>query len=347
MDRQGSVARLRHIMDWLTRRGQRVAQAARTGEAMPPEIRHVITNSKVLGSAFARQMYASGVAGPQVKPQPFPVQARIGSGLCRQAHLEQPWLHYWCARLGMFPLYHRKVWEDCFVTQALWEAGMLAARRRSLGFAVGREMLPAFFAAHGVEVLASDLGQEDDRARSWQDTGQHASALEHLFWPHLVERAVFDQRVTFRPVDMNQIPDELADRSRDFVWSVCSLEHLGSIKAGLDFVMRSMDCLKPGGVAVHTTEFNLAAEGPTIDSGPTVLFQRPHIEQLGNRLADAGHELLQVDWDSGDGVLDRFVDLPPFSLPDGALPVPDTPHLRLSFGEHVATSIGLIIRARR
>ena len=31
MDRQGSVARLRHIMDWLTRRGQSVAQAARTG----------------------------------------------------------------------------------------------------------------------------------------------------------------------------------------------------------------------------------------------------------------------------------------------------------------------------
>jgi SAM-dependent methyltransferase len=346
MDRQGRLAQLRRLLGIVARAGQQTAQAARSA-AMPPELQHAIWNSKVLGSAIARQLYASGIAGPKVQAQPFPVLARLGSGLCRQQQMEEPWLHHWCARLGMFPLYHRKVWEDCFVAQALWEAGMLTSRRRGLGFAVGREMLPAFFAAQGVEVLATDLAGDDERARQWHETGQHAAAADQVFWPHLIEREAFDERVSFRPADMAAIPPDLADGSRDFVWSVCSFEHLGSIPAGLDFVLRAMDCLRPGGIAVHTTEFNLAAEGPTIEGGTTVLFQRRHIEQLGDRLAAAGHELLPVDFDTGDGVLDRFIDLPPFATPDGTLTVPDTPHLRLSFGPHVATSIGLIIRARR
>ncbi|WP_235952546.1 SAM-dependent methyltransferase [Falsiroseomonas algicola] len=346
MDGQGRLARLRQAMGWITQQGQEAAQRLRAG-GVPPELRHAAWNTKVLGSAFARQLYATGIAGPGVPPQSFPVQVRLTSGLCRQQALEQPWLHYWCSRLGMYPMYHRKVWEDCFVAQALWEAGMLNGRRRALGFAVGREMLPAFFAAFGVEVLATDLGLEAQKAKGWQETGQHASELDHLFWPHLVEREVFDQRVTFQPADMRRIPDALADGSRDFVWSVCSFEHLGSIQAGLDFVVRAMDCLRPGGVAVHTTEFNMAEEGPTVESGNTVLFQRRHIEALGERLAALGHELLPVDYSPGQGVLDMFVDLPPYREEDGAQPVPDTPHLRLAKGEHVVTSIGLIIRKAR
>lgn len=351
MDRQGMAGPLRRVMALLARGRQGVrrgvADIASRATAPSVEARHAAWNTKVLGSAYARQLYASGVAGPGVQLQSFPVQVRLTSGLCRQADIEQPWLHYWCSRLGMLPIYHRKVWEDCFVAQALWEAGMLNNRRRALGFAVGREMLPAFFAAHGVEVLATDLGQQEQTAKGWQQTGQHASELEHLFWPTLVEREVFDQRVTFQPADMRRIPDALADGSRDFVWSVCSFEHLGSIQAGLDFVVRAMDCLRPGGIAVHTTEFNMDAEGPTLDGGSTVLFQRRHIEALGERLAEAGHELLPVDFHPGRGVLDQFVDLPPFSEEGGALPVADTPHLRLAMGEHVATSIGLIIRKAR
>ncbi len=346
MDRNGQLARFRAVLRWLVRNSKQEFEQARLPPP-PSELRHLIQNSKVLGSAYARQLYASGVAGPGVPPQSFPIQVRLGSGLCLQQHMEQPWSHYWCSRLGMVPLYHRKVWEDCFLAQALWEAGMLNARRRAIGFAVGREMMPAFFAAHGVEVLATDLAADDLRSRSWQDTGQHAGETDHLFWPHLIDRETFDQRVAFRPVDMNMIPAELRDGSRDFVWSVCSFEHVGSIRQGLDFVVNGMECLKPGGIAVHTTEFNLDNDGPTIEEGGTVLFQRRHIEELGNRLADAGHTLMTVDYSTGDGVLDRFVDLPPFAEPDGRQTVPDTPHLRLAFGDITATSIGLIIRAKR
>jgi SAM-dependent methyltransferase len=308
---------------------------------------HLTTNIKVLGAALARQHYAAGLAGPGLAAPEDPVLVRLGGRVCRQADIESPWLHHWCARLGMVPVYHRKVWEECFLAQALWEAGMLAPGRRGLGFAVGREVMPAFLAAQGAEVLATDLAASDARARMWHETGQHAQATEHLFYPHLVERAAFDARVRFRPVDMHAIPADLRQGEFDFCWSVCSFEHLGNLRAGMDFVTRAMDCLRPGGVAVHTTEFNPQESGPTIERGVTVLYQRRHIEALAARLSAAGHEVLPIDFDAGGGMLDGFVDLPPFAASDGAAPVPDTPHLRKALGEHAATSIGLVIRRAR
>mgnify|MGYP005869253905 CR=1 FL=1 len=138
---------------------------------------------------------------------------------------------------------------------------MLAPGRRALGFAVGREWLPAFFAGLGIEVLATDLDPEDARARAWIETGQHAPAGDKLFQPHLVGEEAFARLVRHRAVDMNAIPEDLKRGRFDFLWSVCSLEHLGSLERGEDFVVEAMRCLRPGGVAVHTTEFNLDAEG--------------------------------------------------------------------------------------
>jgi SAM-dependent methyltransferase len=335
-------------LDWRLRRlAAFVKGLPSANRAAPVSIAMLARNVKVLGSAIARQAYAAGLSGPGVTAPEFPVLERLGGRICRQRDIEAPWLHHWCARLGMVPLYHRKVWEECYVAQALWEAGMLAPGRRGLGFAVGRELLPALLAGQGVEVLGTDLQQEDVRSRAWNRTGQHAGEAEHLFYPHLVAREHFDALVSFRPVDMNAIPEDLRRGGFDFCWSVCSFEHLGSIAAGLDFVARSLDCLRPGGVAVHTTEFNMEAEGRTIESGVTVLYQRRHIEALAARLTAAGHAVLPIDFDPGDGVLDRFVDLPPFAEANGAQVVPDTPHLRMAMSEHVATSIGIIIRKAR
>ena len=64
---------------------------------------------------------------------------------------------------------------------------------------------------------------------------------------------------------MNAIP---ADLGRfDLIWSSCALEHLGSPKAGLEFVVRTLELLKPGGVSVHTTEIELTLRDDTADYG--------------------------------------------------------------------------------
>jgi hypothetical protein len=284
---------------------------------------------KVAGSAIARQLYAAGMSGHAVRFPEGPSPAGLEGRLCRQADIESPWLHHWCRRLFSMPIYHRKVWEDCFV--------------------LGQEALPSLLAAEGVEVLATDLAPAARAARGWLRTAQHAGGgLEKLHYPHLIPREAFDARVRYQDCDMRRIPQELRQGGFDLLWSVCSFEHLGSIEAGLDFVVQAMACLRPGGIAVHTTEFNLDADGPTAERGPTVLFQRRHIEALLDRLRAAGHAPLPVDFSPGEGVLDQFVDLPPYADRDNPVlrPVPvDAPSLRVLVRGCVGTSIGLVIRA--
>ena len=113
------------------------------------------------------------------------------------------------------------------------------------------------------------------------------------------------------------------------------------------------DCLKPGGIAIHTTEYNLTSETDTVTSGWCVLFTRPQIEELCERLRGVGHDVAPVSFATGSEPLDQYIDLPPFPHPiprvdlPNALTLPKAPHLRLALLGHVATSIGLIIRNGR
>jgi SAM-dependent methyltransferase len=303
-------------------------------------------NLKVLATEVARQRYAAGIAGHAAPLPDTPRRLPLSSRICRQADIEHEWLRHWCGQLRMVPMYHRKLWEDCFVLQALWEAGMLAPGHRALGFAVGKEWLPAYFAGKGIEVVATDLDEGDARARAWIETGQHAPGSDPLFQPHLVSEAEFARLVRHRAVDMAAIPAELKQGGFDFVWSVCSLEHLGTIERGLDFVLEAMRCVRPGGVAVHTTEYNLDTAGPTMERGATVLFQRRHLDRLAERLAAAGHRMLPLDGGAAMGeVLDRYVDLPPFPHDPSPFGPLDTPHLRLALEGYAATSVGIVVQA--
>ncbi|WP_243634379.1 class I SAM-dependent methyltransferase [Roseicella frigidaeris] len=297
-------------------------------------------NIKLLGSALAQsRLAACASAEAPIGPQAIGLASRA----CCQADIEGDWLRHWCRVLGVAPRYHRKLWEDCTVPQMLWEAGMLEPGRRGLGFAVGREDLPALFASRGVEVLATDLDSADSRATAWTQTGQHADRLESLHRPRLLPEEGFRRRVQFRPVDMTAIPADLLQGEFDFVWSVCALEHLGSLEAGEAFVRTAMRCLRPGGIAVHTTEFNLDPTGPTVETGPTVLYQRRHLERLGESLAAAGHAMLPLRDPAGDRQLfDQLVDLPPYAHQGGP---ENSPHLRLVLAGHTVTSVALVIRA--
>ena len=300
---------------------------------------------KLIGVRIASELYAAQKAGEKAEIPDAPPRIGLISKLCCQGDIESRWFRYWCGQLQMVPLYSRKLWEYAFVLHTLWEAGQLQEGHSGLGFAVGSEPLPSFFVSRGLNVLATDLDFADQRAVAWRQSGQHSAAAETLFKPDLVDKLRFVDACRFRAVDMNAIPTDLYG-SFDFCWSMCAFEHVGSIKLGLEFVRNSIRCLKPGGLAVHTTEFNLE-RGDTIDNWPTVLFQRCHIEELGRLLAADGHELVTVNYDPGDGMLDLFVDPPPHPW-DASPHLPfhsASPHMRHSIDGFPVTPIGLIVRA--
>jgi hypothetical protein len=105
--------------------------------------------------------------------------------------------------------------------------------------------------------------------------------------------------------------------------------------------------LKPGGIAIHTTELNINASGQTIDNWPTVLFQRRHFEELAARLTAQGHAVAPLDFSLGDKPMDRFVDLPPWphDLPPEMNAWLGSPaHLKLSVDGFVSTCFGIVVK---
>jgi SAM-dependent methyltransferase len=228
--------------------------------------------------------------------------------------------------------YHRKIWEYCYIIKALSERGMLEPGKRGLGFAVGEEPLASLFCDRGVTVTASDMFP-DLSTGGWKETGQHAAGLASINRRNICDPYTLEQNVTFRFVDMNNIPDDLA--GYDFLWSCCSLEHLGSIEKGIRYVHNAMKCLKPGGWAVHTTEYNVLSNAWTIDDCGAVIFRQRDFIGMKRSLEKLGHTVTEFDFDPGQDPADVVVDYPPYQ---------EKPHLKLLIQGHVATSIGMIIR---
>jgi len=257
----------------------------------------------------------------------------LRSSMCKQAQLESSTFKDWALRMHEDPHHlHRKIWEYEFVAQALFERDMLRSGRRGLGFAVGRESLPALFASLGCDVLATDLDYEKAARGKWVETAQYAGSLEALNAKGVCDDKEFRDRVAFRFVDMRALPDDLG--VFDFLWSSCSLEHLGTLALGEKFIQESLKYLRPGGIAVHTTEYNLSSNFFTLSRGQTVLYRRKDIERIATDLRQRGCSI-DLDFTQGDGPHDRFVDRPPYKNPV---------HLRLKIWGHVVTSFGLIIQ---
>lgn len=255
------------------------------------------------------------------------------SQACTQAQMEEPHYSYWCGQIRELPRMHRKQWEFCYVLQALKTHDMLVPGKRALGFGVGLEPLAAVFADRGVSVLATDLEPEGAKEAGWMATAQHAASKGALNERGICDPAIFDKLVDFRFMDMNAIDPALA-RQFDFVWSACAFEHLGSIMHGLEFVLNSVKCLKPGGVAVHTTEFNCSSDNDTLDNASTVLFRKRDFLLLQRRLKLMGAEV-EFNFNLGRQPLDLHLDTPPYG---------DDEHLKLQIMRWAVTSFGLIVR---
>jgi len=271
--------------------------------------------------------------GPAAVPDSPPARHFSHCQPARAADFASPAMAYWCQRTGQPLRHYRKLWEHAYILQIAHQEGILAPGRRALGFGCGREPLPAVLAAAGVEVVATDLPPDRPEATAWTTTNQHAAGLETLRRPGICPDEVFDRLVSFRAVDMTAIPDDLAG-GFDFCWSSCALEHIGGLAPGIDFLAAQLACLKPGGVFVHTTEYNVSSNEETVESPLLSVYRRRDIEAAAARLEAAGARLYPLDFDTGDSVLDAYVDLPPYAKATGL-------HLKLALGRFVITCYGI------
>lgn len=234
-------------------------------------------------------------------------------------------------------IWHRKLWEWVFVIHHLLESGVVKLGSRGLVFGVGNERLPALFAGMGASVVATDAPPDISEIWGWNASGQHATALKEIRYTDIVDGDVFDSNVSFQTCDMNNIRPEL--QGFDFNWSSCCFEHLGDLEAGIQFVINAVEkTLRVGGVAVHTTEFNLSSNDKTVESGVVSIYRRRDIEDLVDRLRSRGHTVEPFIVAPNSYYWDFHVDVPPYK---------EDPHLKLLLSEYVATSAGVIVRRGR
>lgn len=263
----------------------------------------------------------------------------LGSIVCQQEHFRSSWFEEWTAKMGFAPPatshLHRKVWEWSAIAQALSERNFLQPGNRALGFAVGTEPLVALFAKHGVQVDATDL-HTGDVADVWRSTNQYADGLDALFRSDILDRATFDTNVRFFNADMNDLAP-LPREQYDFLWSSCAIEHLGTLEAGSRFVQFAMDMLRPGGIACHTTEFNVSSQVRTVEAGQNVLYRRSDIEEMDGFLRLRNCCIDRLDFERGCEPHDVLFDFPPYGNHGRA-------HIKLLIEGHVATSMLLICR---
>jgi 2-polyprenyl-3-methyl-5-hydroxy-6-metoxy-1,4-benzoquinol methylase len=272
-----------------------------------------------IAMAKIRIMLSSGVE---------PTLERPTSQLCTASQFSSDIYRRWCAALAIDAnTLHRKNWELVYICRVAENFGLLKSGNRALGFGVGREPISSLLASKGLKVTATDAPDG-----KWEAGNQYATDLKAVWNSALVPWDAFVQHVALRRVDMNHIPADL--REYDFVWSSCSLEHIGGLRPGLDFIKNSMACLRPGGIGVHTTEFNLSSNNRTFETTDLSLYRRRDIDEIVKELRSLGHFVCEVNYFSGRGKIDRHIDVPPYSLP----------HVKLSVFGFACTSIGIIVR---
>ena len=271
---------------------------------------------------------------PSASLQPTSSESFMQHSTCSAADVLHQRYAEICAMLKHPCDWHRKLWEWVFIVHHLIEAGVVGPGSRGLVFGVGTERLPALFASLGAAIVATDAPGDVGAAQGWIETGQHVGSLDRIRYPEIVDGAVFDANVSYATCDMRDISPELT--GFDFNWSSCCFEHLGDLGAGMDFVVNAVEkTLRPGGIAVHTTEFNLSSNDQTVAEGATVIYRQRDIEELIARLRDRGHSVKEFLVAPASHHWDFHVDTPPYT---------SKVHLKLLLERYVTTSAGIVVQ---
>ncbi|UJR12410.1 hypothetical protein I4U23_016587 [Adineta vaga] len=230
---------------------------------------------------------------------------------------------------------HRKQWELAYIAYIVSTYKLCTEGKHGMVWAAGKERLISYFASQGCHITASDLHINHPSAKGWSQGKQHAAAKDQLWYSNLVNHSVFDKMVIYRTADMNMIPKDLTIKPIfDFIWSTCSVEHIGSITLGMRFIIDAMATVKPGGMAIHTLEFTISSLEETIEEGHTVIWSKRDVLRLKRDLTLLGYSVFPIQWGAGELELDKNPDTPPYKNHD---------HIKLATNGHVMTSFCIIV----
>lgn len=100
------------------------------------------------------------------------------------------------------------------------------------------------------------------------------------------------------------------------------------------FIEKAMDCLKPGGIAVHTTEYNLSSEYNTQNHNSFVFLRSIDFIEICEGLTSQGHSPEPLDFRLDNSEFDNIISFEGISRP----------HFKVYSDGYIVTSFGLIIR---
>jgi SAM-dependent methyltransferase len=231
---------------------------------------------------------------------------------------------------------YRKHWEVAMAARALGELGALHEDAELLGVGAGTEATSFWLTRFVRRVFATDLYlQPGDWTRD-AVAGMLAEPGQFAKGPWNPRRLVVQH--------MNGLDLAYDDDSFEGIYSSSSIEHFGEMPDIRRAVGEMFRVLKPGGVLTVSTEYRLAGPPPGL---PTiVMFDEAELRGLFDGF----------DWE--------FVSTPDFTLSgrtrDSAVPFAEAaedviagrsdwsryPHIVLSEGEHVWTSVHVALRKR-
>jgi len=235
-------------------------------------------------------------------------------GILRQVHLSSIDFLSSMTEIHELPRFHGKQWQYHQVlrfARSRFAKGFPSGKAQACGFGVGKEPIPAALASQGWNVLATDY-LNGPGSSAWRDTEQMLSNRLDLNDRKICKAREFEDRVNFKSVDMSDLPSELHGRF-DFIWSTCALGHIGGYRAGLEFILESAKLLRPGGVAVHTTEVDLSEQGELFDTAGLSLYRRVDLARTLDLLQSAGLMVPTHGFSVGPGEFENIVDRPPYS----------------------------------
>lgn len=218
----------------------------------------------IAGNGEAAEARSTAYASDTVQTAPLPLLLSLEPPLfaqpvsqpCTAAQLREPAFRDRCKALGALTGDRIGQWQTAYAVQVLDRYGLLQAGARGLILGQADPLLERGIAAAGVMSHRVILGEN----------GTDPST----------------------PVmDPAALPGDLF--AFDFLLSVRTTDLLGGDRQALDLIERSMECLRPGGLAVHVVGHH---PHPTLS--PAVAFDRNGLERVAVALISRGHQMARL-----------------------------------------------------